>query len=139
MTVPRLQLTRYEYAANATYGRITDGANAHVYETLELPWLNNARKVSCIPLGEYACHRRWSPRHHIDLFEIGGVEGRTAIEIHPANFSRELLGCVALGMTRADIDHDGIDDVTRSKEAFGKWMQSLAGVNLFLLAVVNDG
>lgn len=34
------------------------------------------------------------------IFE--GVSGRTAIRIHPANFSSELRGCVALGLKRKD-------------------------------------
>jgi hypothetical protein len=63
--------------------------------SIELPWLNNKRRVSCIPEGRYEIRRRFTEKrkHHLILV---GVPGRDAILIHPANDAKkELLGCIA--------------------------------------------
>lgn len=63
--------------------------------TIELPWLNNQRNVSCIPEGEYELKARYSKKfgHHL---HIVNVKGRSLILLHPANNAkRELRGCIA--------------------------------------------
>ncbi|WP_339919650.1 DUF5675 family protein [uncultured Flavobacterium sp.] len=62
---------------------------------IELPWLQNQRRISCIPEGEYVLQKRFSPKFkwHIHL---KNVPGRDFILIHPANDAKkELLGCIA--------------------------------------------
>lgn len=82
--------------------------------TLELPDKGNQTLISCIPEGVYDCEKRWSKRFK-DHFHIKDVTGREWILVHNANFVRELLGCVAVGLAHTDIDGDGLRDVTRSK------------------------
>ena len=41
--------------------------------TLENPWLDNEPYVSCIPKGNYKCHRVDSPRYG-DTFQVMNVE-----------------------------------------------------------------
>ncbi len=63
--------------------------------TIELPWLGNQRRISCIPEGEYILRKRFSPKlkWHFLLMD---VPGRDLILIHPANDAKlELLGCIA--------------------------------------------
>ncbi|CAM3008774.1 DUF5675 family protein [Flavobacterium frigoris] len=63
--------------------------------TIELPWLENQSRISCIPEGKYVLQKRFSPKFkwHIHL---QNVPGRDFILIHPANDARkELLGCIA--------------------------------------------
>ncbi|MFY9243673.1 MAG: DUF5675 family protein [Polaribacter sp.] len=63
--------------------------------TIELPWINNKRIVSCIPEGSYEIVPRFSKRfqHHLIL---KNVEGRSFILFHPANDAiRDLAGCIA--------------------------------------------
>jgi hypothetical protein len=63
--------------------------------TIELPWINNKRNVSCIPEGPYEIVPRFSKRfqHHLIL---KNVEGRSFILFHPANDAiRDLAGCIA--------------------------------------------
>lgn len=63
--------------------------------TIELPWLNNARTISCIPEGVYQLKARYSEKfkHHLHL---QNVKGRSLILLHPANDARqELEGCIA--------------------------------------------
>ena len=52
--------------------------------TIELPWENNKRNISCIPEGQYEIEPRFSKRfqHHLIL---KNVIGRSFILFHPAN------------------------------------------------------
>lgn len=64
-------------------------------KTIELPWRQNARRISCIPEGTYVLRKRYSARFKWH-FEVVGVPGRSAILLHPANDAgRELKGCIA--------------------------------------------
>ena len=63
--------------------------------TIELPWLDNKRSISCIPEGVYELKPRFSEKfkHHLLL---KNVSGRSLILIHPANNAKkELRGCLA--------------------------------------------
>ena len=63
--------------------------------TIELPWKNNKRNISCIPEGEYEIEPRFSKRfqHHL-IFK--NVKGRSYILFHPANDAiKDLEGCIA--------------------------------------------
>lgn len=81
--------------------------------TLELPWKNNTRKVSCIPKGVYKVLKRLSPKYG-DHFHIQDVPNRDLILIHPANYVTDLLGCIAVGKDFVDLNKDGLKDVTSS-------------------------
>lgn len=63
--------------------------------TIELPWNDNKRNISCIPEGRYEIEPRFSKRfiHHLILKD---VKGRNFILFHPANDAlKELQGCIA--------------------------------------------
>lgn len=63
--------------------------------TIELPWNDNKRNISCIPEGVYEIEPRFSKRfkHHLIL---KNVKGRSFILFHPANNAlKELQGCIA--------------------------------------------
>jgi len=63
--------------------------------TIELPWLENKRSISCIPEGVYELKPRFSEKfkHHLLLTN---VPGRSLILMHPANDAKkELRGCLA--------------------------------------------
>lgn len=87
--------------------------------TLELPDKQNQRRISCIPCGEYVVIKRYSKKYK-DHFHILDVPDRDYILIHNANFVRQLLGCIAVGMSHTDIDGDGLRDVTSSKSTLKK-------------------
>lgn len=83
-----------EYFPDGTNGTLQiDGK--HVCKTIELPWKENQRRVSCIPEGEYFLKRRYSQKFGWHL-HLQDVPERDLILIHPANDAKkELLGCIA--------------------------------------------
>lgn len=61
----------------------------------------------------------------VKMPEIQGVTGRSGLRIHPASFSRQLLGCVAPAMALVDLDKDGTIDGAQSQTAFRLLMDCL--------------
>ena len=93
-------------------------------KTLELPWKNNKRMISCIPLGTYNVIKRVSKKYG-EHFHIIDVPGRDFILIHPANYVTQLRGCVGVGRDFIDINKDGLKDVTSSKDTMKKLLSLL--------------
>jgi hypothetical protein len=130
-----MRLQRLEQNDAGTYGLLLTDDEREVCHTLELPWQNNAPRISCIPAGTYTCRRRWSNHFKLEVFEITGVPGRSDILMHPANYTRELLGCVALGTSFVDLNGDGVNDLASSRVAFTAFMKMMNGVQSFTLTV----
>ena len=83
--------------------------------TIELPWLGNQRRISCIPEGDYFLQLRFSPKFKWH-FLLMNVPGRDLILIHPANDAKlELLGCIAPVTV-----HTGIGKGSASRKALEK-------------------
>ncbi|MFW9927914.1 MAG: DUF5675 family protein [Candidatus Thorarchaeota archaeon] len=91
--------------------------NQLVYKccTLELPWLNNQPKISCIPEGIYIVQKRYTKKFG-NHFHIIDVPGRSYILIHPGNFNNQTKGCILIGNRLLDINNDGYRDVLNSKQ-----------------------
>ena len=86
-----------------------------VCNTIELPWLNNQERISCVPEGEYVLQKRFSPKFKWHL-HLRNVPGRDLILIHPANDAKtELLGCIA-----PVTHHTGIGKGNFSRKALKK-------------------
>jgi hypothetical protein len=83
-------------------------------KTIELEVDCNAVRDDAIPKGVYKVVKRYSEKYRWH-FHIKDVPNRSYILIHNANYSRQLLGCVAVGASHVDIDRDGLIDVTSSK------------------------
>lgn len=66
------------------------------YSTLELPWRNNEKNISCIPPGEYKTIKQW----HSNLgpvIKLLNVPGREDILIHRGNHTSDTIGCILVG------------------------------------------
>lgn len=88
-----LELVRTYYARGAN-GILLHDALA-LCNTIELPWKENANRISCIPEGRYELTKRYSPKHKWHL-QVCEVPDRECILIHPANDAmKELKGCIA--------------------------------------------
>ena len=66
-----------------------------ICKTIELPWKENQRRISCIPEGIYKVRKRLSSKFKWHL-EVMNVKNRELILFHPANDAlKELNGCIA--------------------------------------------
>lgn len=76
-------------------------------QTLELPWRDNKRNISCIPSGDYDVNIRLSPKYG-EIYHIQKVPNRSYILIHSGNFAGDVEkgfrthvnGCILLGQKR---------------------------------------
>ena len=89
-----------KYYDNGTEGILTIDQDARPFcYTIELPWIDNERGISCIPAGIYVLQKRYSKRFKWHL-HVQDVPDRTLILIHPANDAKkELKGCIAPVLT----------------------------------------
>lgn len=115
-------LTRKFYEDKQTLGefRLEDNCNV-IFEckTLELPWLDNKRRKSCIPNGTYQVKPRFSPKYK-SHFHVKDVPNRSFILIHGGNYYTQILGCILVGDKHTDINGDGYRDVTNSRKTLAK-------------------
>lgn len=116
-----LILKRNKYEKKQTLGYINTKAGKMF--TLELPDLNNQRRISCIPLGEYEVVRRYSEKFGYH-YHVLNVPDRDSILIHRGNFHSQILGCILVGTKLADINGDGYLDVTNSAIALKKMLET---------------
>ena len=103
-----------------------EGKKLFSCKTLELPWLDNKRNESCIPLGNYKVSPRQSARYN-KHYHIQDVPGRSFILIHIGNFKDQTRGCVLVGEKLADLNADGYKDVTSSKATLKKLLALAPG------------
>lgn len=121
------RIKNYKHSDKQTIGNAyafnENNGVGYTCRTLELPWKDNERRVSCIPEGEYEVIKHISPKFG-ECFWIQDVPDRSEVLIHQANYAgsinprtgkSDLLGCVAVGKSHTDIDKDGLVDVTSSK------------------------
>ncbi len=88
-----LILTR-TYFPDGTNGKL-ECRGKLICKTIELPWKNNERRVSCIPEGKYILEKRYSLKYKWHI-HVTGVQNRSLILFHPANNAiKELNGCIA--------------------------------------------
>lgn len=101
MTLPRYRIERV-YLPDRTLGSLYRD-NEVIAKTLELPWLENKRAISCIPEGIYLTTkeppipvddpwgRKERPYWH---FRIHNVPGRSGILIHRGTEPQHSKGCI---------------------------------------------
>lgn len=116
-----LTLYRFFMGAEVTLGYIEEGRNSPTW-TLERPWKDNAKNISCIPEGRYSCTNYVSQRF-ARAFELHNVPGREAILIHAGNEVSDTQGCIMPGMT-IGLNTKGIPTVMQSAVALGNLMAS---------------
>ena len=103
--------------------------------SLERGWRNNEKSVSCIPVGTYKVVLEYSNRFKADLWEIKGVPNRSECKFHAANYWYQLNGCIALGSRLADINKDGYNDITSSKNTMKAFHKALENDKEALLII----
>lgn len=98
----QVELYRLRRSDQGTEGLlVTEDYNCR---TLELPWRDNQRQISCIPSGEYNVEIRLSNKYG-RVYWVRHVPNRTYILIHSGNyagdksqgFKSHVMGCILLG------------------------------------------
>lgn len=101
------------YLPDRTLGSIYSPQGGLICKTLELPWLENKRSVSCIPEGKYRVTKE-KPIPHDDPstdedesggriyrnywhFRLHNVPGRSGILIHRGQVPSHSQGCILVG------------------------------------------
>ena len=91
--------------------------------SLELPWKNNARRMSCIPPRPYET-KRYILRHRepdesasfkYPHFLVEGVQDRSYILWHAGNLYTHTSGCTLVGSAFTDMNADGYPDAQESR------------------------
>ncbi len=127
----KLILQRINQDDTATEGILTlekESLETFLCFTLERPWQNNQRGISCIPTGEYYCapHRRPSGEWSFIIWGQGISQAydpafeRSEILIHSGNTTADSQGCVLPGRSRSP------HFVGHSKSAMGDIRSALA-------------
>ncbi|UOF78950.1 hypothetical protein [Microviridae sp.] len=91
------RLQRVSSSLEGTFGVLLFG-DMPICLTLELPWKDNEKNVSCIPDGKYTVARYISPRHGSCL-KLFGVPGRSDILFHVGNTINDTEGCILVGQS----------------------------------------
>jgi len=135
-----VRLIRVATGPDGTFGVLID--KYPICLTLELPWKDNERNISCIPDGTYHCEKIISPKYGV-TFEICGVPDRTHILFHWGNTEKDSKGCILLGLEYAlmqALDPDsGMEEkqpaIFNSRKGFEKFMNNFELVDSFELEI----
>jgi hypothetical protein len=106
---------------------VTD--NGYQVYGMELPWKDNKVGESCILAGDYECAKVESAKFGL-VYKLKDANGRTDVLFHPANWIRQLLGCIALGRAVGLVL--GIKGVMSSRDAVDGFMADLEGESFVL-------
>ena len=134
MIASEIVLERFAYTHVGVFGRL------YIPEfecyTVERPWLNNQRKVSCIPCGRYRFIRSVFHRGGYETFELTNVPARSLIKIHKGNTMDDVLGCIALGKGLGYISNKWA--VTYSGNAFRTFIDMMANIDQGQIEIKNS-
>ena len=127
-----LLLIRDEFTDKSTLGKLF--LNGEMFcQTLELPYLDNQRSISCIPEGEYKVRLRTakesSSRDYLHLL-VQDVEGRSYILVHIGNFPKDTKGCILVGQSR---QQDRVNNSRFAMDLLMKEILNLGGTNINLI------
>tara|TARA_R100000742_G_C4269282_1_gene87757 strand:- start:403 stop:846 length:444 start_codon:yes stop_codon:yes gene_type:complete len=102
-------------------------------DTLELPYRENQRRVSCIPVGEYKVRMRYpresATRDYLHLL-VKDVPSRDYILFHRGNKARDTKGCILVGYAS---QQDLVKNSTLAMDLLMKEIINLGGENINLI------
>lgn len=125
-------LKRISHISSGTFGVLIDN-DIPFCLTLERPWENNIRHISCIPGGVYNCSRVTSHKFG-ETFKVMSVQDRSHILFHKGNILSDTHGCIILGEEFGYLK--GNEAVLSSGRAFNEFMNRLKNINEFSLKII---
>ena len=102
-------------------------------DTLELPYRDNRRSVSCIPIGRYKVRMRYpresATRDYLHLL-VQDVPNRDYILFHRGNTAKDTRGCILVGLGS---QQDIVNNSTLAMDLLMKEVINLGGENINLI------
>ena len=132
LTSINLLLIRDTFSDKSTIGELFINGERFC-DTLENPWINNKKNVSCIPRGEYKVRlrlaRESASRDYLHLL-VEDVENRSYILFHIGNTPKDTSGCILLGLGS---EQDVVYNSTLAMDLVMKEILNLGGTNINLI------
>jgi len=127
-----LLILRDTFTDESTIGELFLNGERFCY-TLELPYRDNQRSISCIPTGSYKVRLRYpresATRDYLHLL-VQEVKDRSFILIHRGNKASHSKGCVLVAMTSK---HNFVGNSTLAMDLLIKEIINLGGTNINLI------
>ena len=102
-------------------------------DTLENPWKDNQRNISCIPEGEYKVRlrlaRESATRDYLHLL-VQDVPDRKWVLVHRGNYAKDTRGCILVGLGS---EQDVVYNSTLAMDLLMKEIINLGGTNINLI------
>jgi len=127
-----LLLIRDTFSKESTIGELFLNGE-RICDTLENPWVDNQRNISCIPEGVYKVRlrlpRESGTREYIHLL-VKDVPNRDWILLHRGNTAKDTSGCILVGIgTEQDVVHNSV----LAMDLLIKELINLGGENINLI------
>ena len=127
-----LLLIRDTFSDNSTLGELFLNGE-RMCDTLENPWLDNQRNISCVPEGEYPVRlrlpRESATRDYMHLL-VKDVPDRDYILFHIGNSAKDTSGCILVGLGS---QQDFVSNSTLAMDLLIKEVIHLGGENINLI------
>ena len=127
-----LLILRETFTDNSTIGELFLNGEK-MCDTLELPYRDNQRSISCIPLGEYKVRLRYpresATRDYLHLL-VQDVKDRSYILFHRGNSAKDTRGCILVGL---GTQQDFVSNSTLALELLLKEIINLGAKNINLI------
>ena len=127
-----LLLIRDTFTDKSTLGELFVNGE-RICDTLENPWQDNQRNISCIPEGQYPVRlrlaRESASRDYLHLL-VQDVPNRDWILFHRGNTAKDTSGCILVGLGS---QQDAVNNSTLAMDLLIKEVIHLGGENINLI------
>ena len=127
-----LLLIRDTFSEKSTIGELFLNGE-RICDTLENPWLDNQRNISCIPEGNYNVRlrlpRESATRDYLHLL-VQDVPNRDWILFHRGNTAKDTRGCILVGLGS---QQDVVSNSTLAMDLLIKELIHLGSENIKLI------
>jgi len=127
-----LLLIRDTFSKNSVIGELFINGEL-ICDTLENPWQDNQRNISCIPEGEYPVRlrlaRESASRDYLHLL-VQEVPNRDWILFHRGNTAKDTSGCILVGLGS---QQDVVNNSRLAMDLLMKEIINLGGENINLI------
>ena len=127
-----LLLIRDTHSDTSTIGKLYLNGEM-MCDTLENPWLDNQRNISCIPAGQYNVRlrlaRESATRDYLHLL-VQEVPNRSYILFHIGNTAKDTQGCILVGLKR---QQDFVSNSRLAMDLLMKEIINLGGEDIHLI------